>query len=108
MEKTNKVLTNEEAVATGYTEVVETKAVWTAIIHKEIWDDYYEVQLSGRINMLMHPHVELFMKAGRWEAAHRHFEQEKQTTPLHFELVHIYPCKGWRMGCECTPVEVVS
>lgn len=80
-------------------------------IHKEVWDDYYKVQLSGRINMMMHPNVGLFMPKGRWEQSHRHFVIEKQTTPLVFDLVHIYPCKayGYRtVECTCTPVEVIA
>lgn len=77
-------------------------------IHKEVWDDYYKVQLSGRINMMMHPNVGLFIPQGRWEQSHRHFVIEKQTTPLVFEVVHSYPCKGWRTDCVCNPVEVVA
>ena len=43
-------------------------------ITKAEWEDYFSVQNSGRINMILHPLIHKFMPDGNWKAAHDHFE----------------------------------
>jgi hypothetical protein len=54
-------------------------------ISKGIWDDYYEVQKSGRMNMFAYPTVVYFLESGSYEAAFKHFEEEGNTDTLVIE-----------------------
>jgi len=51
-------------------------------ITKEIWDDYYEVQQSGRINMFEHPNIAYFFEGDSYSQAKTHFEVEGNTSDL--------------------------
>lgn len=51
-------------------------------ITKDMWCDYYTVQKSGSINMLLHPLIEYFMEQGVWKQAFEHFEGNKNEEDL--------------------------
>lgn len=55
------------------------------VIHKYIWDEFYRVQRSGRMNMMGHPYVIYFMEGDNWQRAYDHFEEEGNTEPLVIE-----------------------
>jgi len=52
------------------------------IIHKHEWDDYYEVQQSGRMNMMHHWCIRKFLPDGNYEKARTHFEENGNTNQL--------------------------
>ncbi len=54
-------------------------------ITKLMWDDYYTVQMSGRINMMEHHLIGYFMSDGVWKQAHEHFEIEGNEDDLLIE-----------------------
>ena len=54
-------------------------------ISKGLWDNYYEVQKSGRMNMFGYPTVVYFLADGAYDAAFKHFEEEGSTDPLVIE-----------------------
>jgi hypothetical protein len=43
-------------------------------ITKVMWDDYYFVQNSGRMNMMQHWAIGYFCSDSAWQKAHDHFE----------------------------------
>jgi hypothetical protein len=47
-----------------------------------MWQDYYAVQQSGRINMMLHPNVIYFMSHNAWQKSFDHFETNGQTDAL--------------------------
>lgn len=49
------------------------------------WKDYYQVQRGGTMNMMSHPLIKKFMPDGNWAAAHKHFEEDGQESPLVIE-----------------------
>ena len=51
-----------------------------------MWSNYYDVQQSGRINMMMHPNVIYFMSHNSWQKSFDHFETNAQTDPLTIEV----------------------
>ncbi len=55
-------------------------------ITHSIWSNYYEVQMSGRINMVMHPSVIYFREHDAWQKSFDHFETNAQTDDLVIEV----------------------
>lgn len=49
---------------------------------KIVWDDYYKMQMSGRMNMMGYPTVELFIRGRCYEKAFEHFETNQKTEDL--------------------------
>jgi len=55
-------------------------------ISHAMWTDYYAVQMSGRINMMLHPNVIYFMSHNAWQKSFDHFETNGQTDDLIIEV----------------------
>tara|TARA_R110002012_G_scaffold56946_4_gene146431 strand:+ start:2018 stop:2233 length:216 start_codon:yes stop_codon:yes gene_type:complete len=55
------------------------------VIEKHIWDEFYRVQQSGKMNMMGHPYVIYFMEGDNWQRAYDHFEDQGNTEPLTIE-----------------------
>ena len=54
----------------------------TTTISKSEWADYYSVQQSGRINMLLHPLILKFMPGDNYDQAHKWFIENGNTKAL--------------------------
>jgi len=54
-------------------------------ITKNIWDDFYTIQMSGRMNMMGHPYIDYFSDAGAYNAAYTHFQTNGETTDLEIQ-----------------------
>ena len=54
-------------------------------ITKSMWDDYYEVQMSGRMNMMGHHLIGYFMQDDTYDKAHTHFQEDGNAEDLVIE-----------------------
>ena len=54
-------------------------------ITQEIWEDFYEVQMSGRMNMYGHHYVRYFIPTGAYETAYEHFKVQGNTDAVVIE-----------------------
>jgi len=98
MEKTSKQL-EDEAVATGHIDLAtvsglsydEDEGEYTvdlSHICKAVWDDYYRMQMSGKMNMFGYPTVAYFTQneyPNAYRQAFEHFETNGETTELTFQ-----------------------
>lgn len=55
------------------------------IITKELWDDYYDMQQSGQMNMFGYPTVVYFISHNAYPKALKHFNDEGNTSDLVIE-----------------------
>jgi hypothetical protein len=55
-------------------------------VTRSMWKEYYAVQMSGRINMMLHPLVVFFMSHNAWQKSFDHFETNAQTDALIIEV----------------------
>jgi len=56
------------------------------LITRSMWEDYYAVQQSGKINMLHHPLVGFFVNHDAWQKSFDHFETNAQTDGIIIEV----------------------
>jgi hypothetical protein len=54
-------------------------------ITKNIWDDFYRVQMSGSMNMMGHPYVGYFFDNDAYDAAYNHFQTDGETADLEIQ-----------------------
>jgi len=54
-------------------------------ITKNIWDDFYRVQMSGTMNMMGHRSVRYFMSDDAYDAAYNHFQTDGETADLEIQ-----------------------
>ena len=54
-------------------------------ITKNIWDDFYRVQMSGTMNMMGHRFVRYFFDDDAYDAAYNHFQTDGETADLEIQ-----------------------
>jgi len=54
-------------------------------ITKDMWDEYYEVQESGIMNMMGHHLIGYFFSDNAWQKSFNHFEKDANTADLVIE-----------------------
>lgn len=54
-------------------------------ITKSMWDEYYSIQQSGVMNMMLHPNIGYFCSHDAWQKSFDHFEKDANTDDLVIE-----------------------
>ena len=69
---------------------MKNKTMKTTTITKAEWQDYYKVQMSGKINMWSHWNIVKFATGDNYSKARKHFKDDKNET----DLVLHYPIEN--------------